>query len=174
MGPRILDRHRRGLLRPRTHAAFRQVPVLLTHHFRHVDDATGVLMGALSDLQAQRALQLLGEAGVAVDYRSFEQMGHSMHGQDPQLFTETLVAGNLHSSARAFGAPVSAPLADLPVSSALVWPHRWHPASPRFPDLPIGRAPDPRNTEKSQCQERARYSVSSCLPPCAGYTGKVL
>lgn len=30
-------------------------------------------------------------AGVAVDYRSFEQMGHSMHGQDPQLFTETLV-----------------------------------------------------------------------------------
>jgi len=68
-----------------------KVPVLLTHHFRHVDDATGVLMGALSDLQAQRILQLLREAGVRVDYRSFEQMGHSMHGQDPQLFTETLL-----------------------------------------------------------------------------------
>jgi len=67
-----------------------KVPVLLTHHFRHVDDA-GLLMGALSDLQAQRALSLLGEAGVTVDYRSFEQMGHSMHGQDPQLFTDTLV-----------------------------------------------------------------------------------
>ncbi len=67
-----------------------KVPVLFTHHFRHVDEATGFLMGALSDLQAQRALALLAEAGVSVDYRSFEQMGHSMHGQDPHLFTETL------------------------------------------------------------------------------------
>ena len=66
-------------------------PVLLTHHFRRVDDETGVLMGALSDVQAARVRQLLGEAGVAVDYRSFESMGHSMHGQDPNLFTETLV-----------------------------------------------------------------------------------
>ncbi len=68
-----------------------KVPVLLTHHFRLVDEPTGFLMGALSDLQAKRALELLGEAGVAVDYRSFEHMGHSMHGQDPQLFTDTLV-----------------------------------------------------------------------------------
>jgi len=68
-----------------------KVPVLLTHHFRRVDEDTGFLMGALSDLQAKRALELLGEAGVAVEYRSFEQMGHSMHGQDPQLFTDTLV-----------------------------------------------------------------------------------
>jgi pimeloyl-ACP methyl ester carboxylesterase len=68
-----------------------KVPVLFTHHFRLVDESTGFLMGAISDLQAERALQLLGEAGVAVDYRSFEQMGHSMHGQDPQLFTDTLV-----------------------------------------------------------------------------------
>jgi hypothetical protein len=48
-------------------------------------------MGALSDLQAKRATGLLAEAGVTVDYRSFEAMGHSMHGQDPKLFTETLV-----------------------------------------------------------------------------------
>jgi len=68
-----------------------KVPVLLTHHFRYVDEATGFLIGALSDLQARRAVELLGEAGVAVEYRSFEQMGHSMHGQDPRLFTETLV-----------------------------------------------------------------------------------
>jgi len=67
------------------------VPVLFTHHFRRVDESTGVLMGALSDVQAQRALELLGGAGVPVDYRSFDQMGHSMHGQDPQLFTDTLV-----------------------------------------------------------------------------------
>jgi hypothetical protein len=68
-----------------------KVPVLLTHHFRQVDEKTGFLMGALSDLGAKRVLELLGEAGVAVDYRSFDTMGHSMHGQDPQLFAETLV-----------------------------------------------------------------------------------
>ena len=68
-----------------------KVPVLLTHHFRRVDDETGVLMGALSDVQATRVRELLREAGVPVDYRSFETMGHSMHGQDPQLFTDTLV-----------------------------------------------------------------------------------
>jgi pimeloyl-ACP methyl ester carboxylesterase len=68
-----------------------KVPVLLTHHFRHVDDATGLLMGAISDLQATRVKELLGEAGVPVDYRSFEKMGHSMHGQDPRLFTDTLL-----------------------------------------------------------------------------------
>jgi pimeloyl-ACP methyl ester carboxylesterase len=69
-----------------------KVPVLLTHHFRRVDEKTGFLMGALSDLQGSRVRELLGEAGVRVDYRSFEAMGHSMHGQDPKLFTDTLVA----------------------------------------------------------------------------------
>lgn len=68
-----------------------RVPVLLTHHFRRVDPDTGFLMGALSDLQAKRALELLAEAGIDVEYRSFETMGHAMHGQDPQLFTDTLV-----------------------------------------------------------------------------------
>jgi pimeloyl-ACP methyl ester carboxylesterase len=67
------------------------VPVLFTHHFRHVDPDSGALIGAISDLQAHRVRQLLGEAGVAVDYRSFDSMGHSMHGQDPRLFTDTLL-----------------------------------------------------------------------------------
>ena len=52
---------------------------------------TGLLMGASSDTQAARVRELLAEAGVAVDYRSFDTMGHSMHGQDPQLFVDTLV-----------------------------------------------------------------------------------
>jgi pimeloyl-ACP methyl ester carboxylesterase len=68
-----------------------KVPVLVTHHFRAVDESTGLLMGALSDLHAKRALDLLGEAGVTATYRSFDQMGHSMHGQDPQLFADTVV-----------------------------------------------------------------------------------
>jgi pimeloyl-ACP methyl ester carboxylesterase len=68
-----------------------RVPVLFTHHFRLVDEATGSLMGAISDLQAARVRELLAASGIDVDYRSFETMGHSMHGQDPQLFTDTLV-----------------------------------------------------------------------------------
>lgn len=67
-----------------------KVPVLFTHHFRRVDPETGLLMGALSDLQAGRARELLATAGVRVDYRSFGTMGHSMHGQDPELFARTV------------------------------------------------------------------------------------
>jgi pimeloyl-ACP methyl ester carboxylesterase len=68
------------------------VPVLLTHHFRQVDERTGLLMGALSDVQATRALELLAQVGVSVDYRSFDAMGHAMHRQDPRLFTDTVAA----------------------------------------------------------------------------------
>jgi pimeloyl-ACP methyl ester carboxylesterase len=68
-----------------------KAPVLLTHHFRKVDPETGFLIGALSDLQANRVRELLAEAGATVDYRSFDRMGHSMHGQDPSLFAGTLL-----------------------------------------------------------------------------------
>jgi hypothetical protein len=91
MGACVLDRHRGGLMRPRTHAALSQTPVLFTDHLRTVDPDTGFLIGALSDLQARHALELLANARVTVDYRSFDQMGHSMHGQDPRLFTDTLL-----------------------------------------------------------------------------------
>jgi pimeloyl-ACP methyl ester carboxylesterase len=67
-----------------------KVPVLLTHHFRVVDEATGIIMGALADVQAARVRALITAAGQPVDYRSFPDIGHSMHGQDPKLFTETL------------------------------------------------------------------------------------
>src|SRR5262245_17212201 len=68
-----------------------KVPVLLTHHFRHVEETAGLLMGALSDVQAARARDLISACGQPVDYRSFPTMGHAMHEQDPQLFTRTLV-----------------------------------------------------------------------------------
>jgi pimeloyl-ACP methyl ester carboxylesterase len=67
-----------------------RVPVLFTHHFRNVDEATGLLMGAISDVQAARVRALIEEAGQLFDYRSFPAMGHSMHGQDPQLYAKTL------------------------------------------------------------------------------------
>lgn len=55
-----------------------------------VDEATGTLMGALSDLGAARAREIVSAAGQPIEYRSFPAMGHSMHGQDPALFTKTV------------------------------------------------------------------------------------
>jgi pimeloyl-ACP methyl ester carboxylesterase len=66
-----------------------KVPVLFTHHFRVVNEETGFLMGASSDVQAKRACEILATTGVKHEYRSFPQMGHSMHGQDPALFSAT-------------------------------------------------------------------------------------
>jgi pimeloyl-ACP methyl ester carboxylesterase len=67
-----------------------KVPVLLTHHFRTVGETAGFLMGALSDQQAARARELVSATGQPFGYQSFPRMGHSMHGQDPRLFTDTL------------------------------------------------------------------------------------
>jgi pimeloyl-ACP methyl ester carboxylesterase len=67
-----------------------KVPVLFTHHFRRVDEATGLLMGAIADVQAARVRELVEDAGQPFDYRSFPQMGHAMHAQDPAQYVETL------------------------------------------------------------------------------------
>ncbi len=67
-----------------------KVPVLFTHHFRRVDETSGFVMGAISDLQAGKVRELVEAAGQPFDYRSFPQMGHAMHSQDPQLFADTL------------------------------------------------------------------------------------
>ena len=65
--------------------------VLLTHHMRIVDDTSGFLFGAMTDQQAERVQALLTGAGVKVDYRSFPDVGHSMHGDRPDLYVETLL-----------------------------------------------------------------------------------
>jgi pimeloyl-ACP methyl ester carboxylesterase len=69
-----------------------KVPVLLTHHLRFTNDATGFLFGAMSDQQAQRVQDLLRGAGVRVEYRSFPDVGHAMHGERPDLYVDTLLA----------------------------------------------------------------------------------
>ncbi len=66
--------------------------VLLTHHMRAVDEETGFLLGALTDQQAARVRTLLTRNGVDVTYRSFPDCGHSMHGDKPELYVETLLA----------------------------------------------------------------------------------
>ena len=68
-----------------------KVPVLLTHHMRITNDATGSLFGAMSDQQARRVQDLLQAAGVPVEYRSFPDVGHSMHGGTPDLYVDTLL-----------------------------------------------------------------------------------
>jgi pimeloyl-ACP methyl ester carboxylesterase len=40
---------------------------------------------------AARARQLIESAGQKVEYRSFPQMGHAMHQQDPKLFAATVI-----------------------------------------------------------------------------------
>ncbi len=59
-----------------------KVPILLTRH-------SPVL--ALSDREVARVRELLAATGQPIDFRSFPTMPHSMHGQDPALFTNTLV-----------------------------------------------------------------------------------
>jgi pimeloyl-ACP methyl ester carboxylesterase len=65
--------------------------VLLTHHMRITDESSGFLLGAMSDQQAQQVQTLLAGAGVDVEYRSFPDVGHSMHGDRPELYAETLL-----------------------------------------------------------------------------------
>jgi pimeloyl-ACP methyl ester carboxylesterase len=68
-----------------------KVPVLLTHHFRVVDETTGRLMGAMSDLQAAHAQALLAEAGVPVTYREFPKAAHAMHQTEPDVYVDALL-----------------------------------------------------------------------------------
>ena len=67
-----------------------KVPVLLTHHFRTIDETTGALLGAISDLQVDRVRQLVTEAGNPFEYVSLPTTPHSFHGHDPRLYVDTL------------------------------------------------------------------------------------
>lgn len=67
-----------------------KVPVLFTQHFRQVEGNTGMLQGAISDLQISRVSALIEASGQRFSYRSFPQMGHPMHRIDPALYIGTL------------------------------------------------------------------------------------
>jgi hypothetical protein len=47
-------------------------------------------VGAISDLQAARVRHLVEAAGNTVTYRSFPEMPHSMHGNDPGTYAATV------------------------------------------------------------------------------------
>ena len=67
-----------------------RVPVLFTHHYRRIDPATGHLLGAIADHQADCVRQLVEAAGQPFTYRSFPEMPHSMHGSDPDLYARAV------------------------------------------------------------------------------------
>ncbi|KAF3760369.1 hypothetical protein M406DRAFT_76028 [Cryphonectria parasitica EP155] len=67
-----------------------KVPVLFTHHFRHVDVNTGNLVGASSDTQIQHVQKLVEGAGNSFTYQSFPKMPHSMHEADPVCYVTTM------------------------------------------------------------------------------------
>lgn len=67
-----------------------KVPVLLTHHGRQVDEATGRLVGALTDLQARRAGEIIKAAGTSFDYLSLPDAAHAMHETQPARFATVI------------------------------------------------------------------------------------
>ncbi|MEU1630486.1 hypothetical protein ABZ746_35385 [Streptomyces sp. NPDC020096] len=67
-----------------------KVPVLFSHHFWKVDEETGRLQGAISDLQVRHMRELITQAGQRFDYKSFPKAGHVMHQSDPQTYVAVL------------------------------------------------------------------------------------
>ncbi|WP_269305865.1 alpha/beta fold hydrolase [Aeromicrobium sp. HA] len=67
-----------------------KAPVLVTHHFRLIDPTTAGLMGAMSDLQAEKAMELMREAGVKVDYVDAPDAPHIMHALEPERYVGIL------------------------------------------------------------------------------------
>jgi pimeloyl-ACP methyl ester carboxylesterase len=67
-----------------------KTPVLLTHHARFVTPDTGNLMGAMSDLQAAKARELMTQAGASLEYISLPDAAHAMHAADPKRFADVV------------------------------------------------------------------------------------
>ncbi|MGH8919225.1 MAG: alpha/beta fold hydrolase [Acidimicrobiales bacterium] len=69
-----------------------KTPVLLTQHMRATDPETGEFVGALSDLQADRAQAIIRAAGLPVEYQSFPDAAHMMHTSEPARYAAVLTA----------------------------------------------------------------------------------
>lgn len=67
-----------------------KVPILLTHHSRSVDERTGQLIGAMSELQAAMASEIIRASGQVCDYVSLPDAHHIMHAFDPPRFADVL------------------------------------------------------------------------------------
>lgn len=65
-------------------------PVMFTHHMRVVDPASGHLVGAVSDLQAEVSMSLMRGNGATVEYVSMPDAPHVLHTLDPDRYVEVL------------------------------------------------------------------------------------
>ncbi|HLH66983.1 MAG TPA: alpha/beta hydrolase [Solirubrobacteraceae bacterium] len=68
-----------------------RVPILITHHYRELDSATGALMGAVSDEQVARARALIQEAGQPCEVVDLPDAAHAIHRHDPRLFARIVM-----------------------------------------------------------------------------------
>ena len=69
-----------------------KAPVLLTHHMRIIVPDTGNLIGAMSDVQAAKAHDLVAQSGQPIEYVSLPNAAHAMHHADAELFAATVTA----------------------------------------------------------------------------------
>ena len=91
MGPGVLDRHRRGSCDHERMLRSVKVPGAASPTTSaSIDEPTGALMGASSDLQAATGPGAPHRRGSAVRVRRLPTTAHSMHGTDPQLYVDTL------------------------------------------------------------------------------------
>ena len=67
-----------------------KVPMLMTHHFRTIVPETGTLMGALTDLQASMARDIVTKTGQPFTYVDAPDAAHSMHAMDAPRFAKIL------------------------------------------------------------------------------------
>lgn len=67
-----------------------KVPVLLTHHMRFVNPENGMLMGALTDFQASKVVELVKSAGQEITYQSLPDAAHAVHAADPERYVKAL------------------------------------------------------------------------------------
>lgn len=67
-----------------------RTPMLFTHHMRLIDPASGALFGAISDVQVEKAREIVTAAGQRFDLVQAPDAAHSMHAADPPRFAEIL------------------------------------------------------------------------------------
>lgn len=67
-----------------------KTPMLLTHHWRDIDEETGSLMGAISDEQVRGVRRLVTGAGQEFELVDAPDSAHAMHRHDPELFATTI------------------------------------------------------------------------------------
>ena len=67
-----------------------KAPILFTHHARAIDPESGRLIGAISDMQAEKVREIVTAAGQPFEYVSLPDAAHVMHQADPQRFADIL------------------------------------------------------------------------------------